>query len=206
MKLKYFIDTNKFITFIVILAMMAIYHQWQNPTAWVYLALHGTYGLLWVLKSNIFPDASWERKTSLWFGLVSWFSLVLYWFPAWWITWKGVVAPPWLLALAVSLNAFGTFFVFSGDMQKFTALKLHPDELISDGLFRLSRNINYFGEFLIYTAFALLPMVWFAFLPLAAFMITFWIPNMVRKDKLLAKLPGFSAYKKNTRSFFPFLF
>ena len=206
MKLKYFIDTNKGITFIVILAMMAVYHQWQNPTAWVYLALHGTYGLLWVLKSNIFPDASWERKTSLWFGLVSWFSLVLYWFPAWWIMWKGVTAPPWLLAFAVSLNAFGIFFVFAGDMQKFTAMKLHPGELISDGLFRLSRNINYFGEFLIYTAFALLPMTWFAFLPLAAFIITFWIPNMVRKDKTLAALPGFPAYKKNTRSFFPFLF
>jgi steroid 5-alpha reductase family enzyme len=206
MKLKYFIDTNKGITFIFILAMMAVYHQWQNPTAWVYLALHGTYGLLWVLKSNIFPDVSWERKTSLWFGLVSWFSLVLYWFPGWWIMWKGVTAPPWLMALAISLNAFGTFFVFAGDMQKFTALKLRPGELITDGLFRLSRNVNYFGEFLVYTGFALLAMVWFAFLPLAAFIITFWIPNMVRKDKVLAALPGFPEYKKNTRSFFPFIF
>jgi protein-S-isoprenylcysteine O-methyltransferase Ste14 len=116
------------------------------------------------------------------------------------------MAPLWLLALSVSLNAFGTFFVFSGDMQKFTALKLHPGELITDGLFRLSRNINYFGEFLIYTAFALLPMIWFAFLPLAAFIITFWIPNMVRKEKVLAALPGFPEYKKNTRFFFPFLF
>jgi steroid 5-alpha reductase family enzyme len=206
MKQKYFIDTNKGVTFIVILIMMAIYHQWQNPTAWVYLALHGTYGLLWVLKSNIFPDVSWERKTSLWFGLVSWFALVLYWFPGWWIMWKGVTAPPWLLALAVSLNAFGTFFVFAGDMQKFTALKQRPGELITDGLFRLSRNVNYFGEFLVYTGFALLPMVWLAFLPLAAFIIIIWIPNMVRKDRVLASLPGFPEYKKNTRSFFPFIF
>ena len=206
MKLKAFIDTNKFITFIAILVMMAVYHQWQNPTAWVYLALHGTYGLLWVLKSNIFPDASWERKTSLWFGVISWFSLVLYWFPAWWIMWKGINAPAWLLALTISLSMFGIFFVFAGDMQKFTTLKFHPGELITDGLFRLSRNINYFGEFLIYTAFALLPMVWFAFLPLAAFIVTFWIPNMVRKERVLASLPGFPAYKKNTRLFFPFLF
>jgi steroid 5-alpha reductase family enzyme len=206
MKLRYFIDTNKGITFFAILTMMAIYHQWQNPTAWIYLAIHGTYGLLWVVKSNIFPDASWERKTSLWFGIVSWFSLVLYWFPAWWIMWKGVSAPPWLLALAISLNACGTFFVFAGDMQKYTALKLAPGKLITFGLFRLSRNINYFGEFLVYVAFAILPMSWLAFLPLAAFIITFWIPNMIRKDKFLATLPGFSEYKKVTRSFFPFLF
>jgi steroid 5-alpha reductase family enzyme len=206
MKLKYYIDTNKGITFIVLLAMMAIYHQWNNPTAWIYLALHGTYGLLWVFKSNLFPDASWERPTSLWFGLVSWFSLVLYWFPGWWIMWKGISAPPWILALAISLNAFGTFFVFAGDMQKFTTLQQRPGELITSGLFGLSRNINYFGEFLVYTAFAILPMVWFAFLPLAAFIVTFWIPNMVRKDKVLATLPGFPVYKKKTRFFFPFLF
>jgi protein-S-isoprenylcysteine O-methyltransferase Ste14 len=206
MKLKYFIDTNKGFTFIVILTMMAIYHQWQNPTAWIYLALHGTYGLLWVLKSNIFPDSSWERKTTIWFGIVSWFSLVLYWFPAWWIMWKGIMAPLWLLALAISLNSLGTFFVFAGDMQKYTALKLAPGKLITDGLFRLSRNINYFGELLVYVAFAILPMSWFAFLPLAAFIITFWIPNMLRKDRVLATLPGFSEYKKATRSFFPFLF
>jgi steroid 5-alpha reductase family enzyme len=206
MKHKYFIDTNKGVTFIVILGMMAFYNQWQNPTAWVYLALHGTYGLLWVMKSSMFPDASWERKISVWFGLVSWVSLVLYWIPGWLLMWKGVTAPPWLLGIAVSMNAFGIFFVFAGDMQKFTSLKLHPGELITDSLFKLSRNINYFGEFLIYAAFALLPMMWFAFLPLVVFILAYWIPNMIRKDKSLAALPGFQAYKKNTRSFFPFLF
>jgi steroid 5-alpha reductase family enzyme len=206
MKLKYFIDTNKGITFIVILGLMAVYHQWQNPTAWVYLALHGTYGVLWVLKSNLFPDASWEKKTSLWFGLVSWGALSLYWIPALIITWKSVTAPPWLLATAVSLNAFGIFFVFAGDMQKFTSLKIQPGTLITDGLFRLSRNINYFGETLIYAAFAMLAITWLAFLPVTAFILFYWIPNMVRKDKVLAAMPGFQEYKKKTRSFLPFLF
>jgi len=206
MKLKYYIDSNKGITFIAILVMMAVYHQLQNTTAWVYLALHGTYGILWVLKSRIFPDASWERKSSLWFGLVSEFSLVLYWFPAWWIMWKGVQAPPWLLAIVISLYAFGVFFVFTADMQKYTTLKLQPDGLITNGMFSLSRNINYFGEFLIYVAYAIMPMTWLAFIPLTAMMLTFWIPNMVRKDKVLACLPGFEEYRKKIKFFFPFLF
>ena len=192
MKLNYYINANKGIMVFVFLAMMAVYHQWQNTTAWIYLALHGTYGLLWVLKSALFPDANWERKTPLWFGLVSWFALVLYWFPGWWIMARGISAPAWLLAISIFLNSFGAFFVFGGDMQKFTALKLNPGELITDGFFRLSRNINYFGEFLIYISFALIPMVWFAFIPLAAFIVTFWIPNMVRKDKALSTLAGFS--------------
>jgi steroid 5-alpha reductase family enzyme len=206
MKLKYFIDTNKGIIFIAMLILMAVYHRWDSVTAWTYLGLHGTYGILWVVKSRIFPDASWERRTSLWFGLVSWFSLVLYWFPGWWIMWKGVETPPWLLAIAISLYSFGIFFVFSGDMQKFTALKLDPGKLIQDGLFALSRNINYFGEFLIFSAFALLAMTWLAFLPLTAFIVSFWIPNMVRKDKHLATLPGFEAYKKKTKFFMPYIF
>jgi protein-S-isoprenylcysteine O-methyltransferase Ste14 len=206
MKLNYFIDSNKGITFLVILGLMAYFDQWDNPTAWVYLALHGTYGLLWVMKTGLFPDANWTRKTSLWFGLVSWAALMLYWIPAFLLMWRGVQAPLWLLALAISLNILGVFFVFTADMQKFTALKLRPNELITDGMFGLSRNINYFGEFLIYAAFALLPMTWLAFIPLALFIVTFWIPNMVRKEKVLAGLPGYEEYRRKVKAFFPFLF
>jgi len=206
MKLKTFIDTNKGITFLVILAMMAYFHQWDNTTAWVYLALHGTYGFLWVLKSRLFPDASWERKIPLWFGIVSWLSLALYWVPPYLLTRFQVQAPPWLLALAISLNLFGVFFTFTADMQKFTSLKLRPGTLVADGMLSLSRNINYFGEFLIYLAFAILPMNWLAFIPLALFIGTFWVPNMLRKEKSLATLPGFDAYKQRTRFFIPYIF
>lgn len=206
MKLKSFIDTNKGITFLAILAMMACFRQWNNPTAWVYLALHGTYGYLWVLKSHFFPDASWERKTSLWFGIFSWLALTIYWIPPYLLISRGVQAPAWLLALAICLNLFGVFFTFSADMQKYTHLKFQPGTLITDGMLSLSRNINYFGEFLVYLAFALLPMTWFAFIPLTLFVGIFWIPNMLRKEKSLASLPGFQEYKRKTRFFLPFIF
>ncbi|MEZ0396508.1 MAG: DUF1295 domain-containing protein [Anaerolineales bacterium] len=206
MKLNYFIDSNKGITFLVILALMAYFKRWDNPTAWVYLALHGTYGLLWAMKTHLFPDANWTRPTSLWFGLVSWAALSLYWLPAFLITWRDVRAPLWLLAAAISLNIFGVFFVFTADMQKFTALKLRPNELITDGMFGLARNINYFGEFLIYAAFALLALTWLAFIPLGLFIVCLWIPNMLRKEKILASLPGYETYRKKVKAFFPFIF
>ena len=78
---------------------------------------------------------------------------------------KGVTAPPWLPGIAVSLNAFSIFFVLVSDIQKSTSLKFHPGELMTTGLFKLSRKIKYYGGFLFYMAFALLPMMWFAFLP-----------------------------------------
>lgn len=206
MKLKYFIDTNKGVTFLLILLLMAIYHQWQNPTAWVYLALHGTYGILWVLKSRIFPDAAWENRTSLWFGLLAWIGLMLYWIPAWLLMERGVQAPAWFLGLCIFLYILGVFFHFTGDMQKHISLELRPGTLIVSGMMSLSRNINYFGELLIYMSFALLPMTIWAFLPLGIHMVFYWIPRMRRKERTLAGMPGYEMYRQKTKSFFPYLF
>jgi protein-S-isoprenylcysteine O-methyltransferase Ste14 len=206
MKLKYFIDWHKGLTFLAVMALMAIYRQWQNPTAWVYLALHGTYGLLWVLKSHIFPDRNWEKKVTIWFGLISLAALTLYWIPAWLLTSRSIQSPPWLLAISISIYTFGVFFHFVSDMQKHISLKLQPNTLITDGMMAYSRNINYFGELLIYLALALLAMTWLAFIPLALFVAFYWTPNMLRKEKSLAKYPGFEAYRRKVRRFIPFLF
>ncbi|RPH63033.1 MAG: steroid 5-alpha reductase [Chloroflexi bacterium] len=206
MKQKHFIDSHKGVTFVAILLMMAWFDQWSNPTAWIYLALHGTYGILWMLKSRIFPDAQWQQETSLWYGLVIWGSLTLYWIPAYLLTSRGIQAPPWVLGLAVSINILGVFLHFTTDMQKFIQLKLQPGKLISDGMMARVRNGNYFGELLIYGAFALLAMTWLAFIPLALFVAAYWTPNMIRKEKMLAALPGFEEYKRKSKIFIPFLF
>ncbi len=207
MKQKHFIDVHKGITFLAILAMMAYFDQWQNATAWVYLALHGTYGILWVLKSRIFPDKNWEKKTNLWWGIfVAWGGLTLYWLPAFLLMWTGAKAPGYLLALAVSMNIFGVFLHFSVDMQKYVHLKLQPDRLITDGLLARVRSINYFGELLIYLSFPLLAMTWIAFIPITLFVATYWIPAMLRKDKSLSRYPEFEEYKRNSKLFIPFLF
>lgn len=207
LKQKHFIDIHKGVTFLAILAMMAYFNQWQNNTAWIYLALHGTYGILWVLKSRIFPDKNWERETTLWWGIfVAWAGLTLYWLPAFLLTWRAAQAPGWLLALAVSMNIFGVFLHFSTDMQKYTHLQLQPGTLISDGLLARVRNLNYFGELLIYASFALLAMTWIACLPLLVFVLAYWIPSMLRKDRSLARYPGFEAYKQESKLFIPFLF
>jgi len=78
MKQKHFIDSHKGATSLATLAMIWYFHAWENPTAWVYLALHGTYGILWILKSLTFGDKSWEQPTNLAYGMVIWASLSLY--------------------------------------------------------------------------------------------------------------------------------
>ena len=85
MKQKYYIDLHKGATFIYILLLMYFFsdclsNQSNNNIAiYVYLALHGTYGILWILKSKIYPDKQWESKCSVWYGLLIWVGLSLYW-------------------------------------------------------------------------------------------------------------------------------
>lgn len=204
---KFYIDTHKGITFLVILGMMAGFGQWQNDTAWVYLALHGTYGILWVTKSRIFPDRKWEEPVSLLRGVgYYWGGMTLYWIAPYLLTSRGVQAPPWFLGAAISICILGIFLHYTSDMQKYTQLKYDPGNLITDGLMRRTRSINYFGELLIYGAFALLAMHWLPFAILGLAVAVEWLPNMRRKDASLARYPEFAEYKQKTRRFVPFLY
>lgn len=206
MKQKYFIDTHKGVTFIAVLVMMGIYQQWGNVTAWVYLAMHGTYGFLWVTKSRIFPDKQWEQKCSLWYGLYIWAGLSLYWVAPWLITSQGVNVPPWFLAVSLFVYISGVFLHFTSDMQKYIELKYNPGHLITDGLLAYSRNINYLGELLIYGSFALLARSWIPFAVIGAYLTIVWGPNIRRKEKSLSRYPEFEDYKKRVKLFIPYIF
>lgn len=206
MRERHFIDSHKAATGLFVLLLIAIYDQWQNPTAWIYLALHGSYGILWVLKSRIFPDKGWERPTSWRYALVIWGGLTVYWVAPWLLTARGVQAPPWYLGLCVAMYALGVFLHFTADMQKYIWLRLRPGELLTNGLWAHVRNPNYFGELLIYLSFALLALHWLPLVLLAAFILVYWLPNMRRKDRSLARYPEFATYRQKSKLFIPLVF
>ena len=79
LKQRHFIDIHKGITPLFIIGLISHFNQWDNQIALLYLSLHGTYGLLWITKSYVFPDKQWERRTSIFYGLLIWISLSLYW-------------------------------------------------------------------------------------------------------------------------------
>ena len=195
MKQKHFIDSHKGSTAFACLALMNHFDQWDNPTAWVYLALHGTYGVLWVTKSNVFPDKNWEQKTPLWYGLLIWVALTSYWTAPYLICSRNLQMPNWWLAMCISSFSMGVFLHFASDMQKYVSLALQPG-LITTGLWSRLRNPNYFGELLIYLGFVAIPMHWFPLGALGLMVLFYWVPNMIRKDKSLSRYPEWSVYKK----------
>lgn len=207
LKHKVYVDSHKALTGAYVLALIAAYHAWDNVVAWIYLALHGTYGVLWLAKSHFFGDKNWERPVRFFgMGLVSWLSLSLYWITPWLIV-SGHANPiaPWMIAVCIAMYSFGVFLVFASDMQKHMSLAYRRGTLLTEGLWSLSRNPNYFGELLIYLGFSLLAMHFIPIVALAAFVFSYWVPNMRRKDKSLSRYPDFAAYKARTKLLIPYV-
>lgn len=201
MKSKHAINWHKGLTAPFILALMLLY---QNFTlgAWVYLALHGSYGWLWLMKDRLYPDKQWEQELPMSMGIFTFGLLGLYWVAPWLLISRGVVPPLPLIAAAIALNIWGIFLHYSSDAQKYYTLKYHPG-LMTEGFFARCRNTNYLGEVLIYTSFALLAMHWLPFAILALFIILVFIPNMRKKDQSLSRYPEFARYQAQSGLLFP---
>lgn len=201
MKVKHAINLSKGLTFFFILGLMFAYRNFSLGP-WVYLALHGAYGLIWLLKDRLFPDKKWEQEVPLLQGIFAFLIVNLYWVAPFILISSGSVPPPPLVAAAISLNIFGVFLHFASDAQKYYTLKYRPG-LIAEGFFARSRNTNYLGEIFIYTSFAMLTQHWLPFLILGAFIGIIFIPNMLNKDKSLSRYPEFDDYKKRSGLLFP---
>ncbi|NJL64766.1 MAG: DUF1295 domain-containing protein [Methylacidiphilales bacterium] len=204
MKIKYAINLSKGLTFWVILGLMILY---QNFTlgCWVYLALHGTYGFLWLLKDRIYPDKQWEQEVSVIQGLLGFGAVCLYWIAPFILISSGSIPSLPLVAIAISMNILGVFLHFTSDAQKYFTLKYQPG-LITEGFFERCRNTNYLGEILIYSSFAMLVQHWLPFLIFGGFITAIFIPNMLKKDQSLSRYPEFADYKRRSGLVFPKLF
>lgn len=204
--LSHLINLFKGLTPAVILGLIWYYEAWELPAAWLYLGLHGSYGLLWLLKGAVFPDRSWQRPLTIRLGLFYALGLMAYWLAPWLLMSRQPSLPVWLFAVTTTAYAIGVVLHFAADLQKATALKLRPNTLIQDGLFARVRNINYFGELLIYLSFAALSWHWLPFLVAAAAVVFVWLPNMWAKDRSLARYPEFERYQQQSWLFIPFVY
>jgi steroid 5-alpha reductase family enzyme len=203
MKLKYPVNLHKALTAIYVIILMFVFDNF-SLTTWIYLALHGSYGFLWILKDRIFPDKQWEKEVGMAYGIFVFFILGLYWIAPWIIVTQDVDAPSEIIAAAISLNVIGVMLHFSSDAQKYFTLK-YKSGLITEGFFKRNRNTNYLGELMIYLGFAMLSMHWLGYVGIAAFFIGAFIPNMIKKDKSLSRYHEFELYSKKSFLFIPWL-
>ena len=194
MKLNQIINLHKGLTVFVVAGLMMFYKNY-SIAAWVYLSLHGTYGILWLLKEKIFPDPYFKEKINFITSLTGFIFLGSYWIaPFILISSQKSVSYP-IIAASISINIIGVFLHFASDAQKYFTLKIKK-ELIKDGFFKNIRNTNYLGEILIYLSFATLSMSYIPFAILTLFFFGVFLPRMKKKDKSLTKYASFKEYKR----------
>jgi protein-S-isoprenylcysteine O-methyltransferase Ste14 len=213
LKLAWVINAQKAGTFFFLGSLMWLYvgttPAATAPAAWIYLAMHGSYGLVWLLKDMTFPDPNWQVRVTWGGALVSAFGLVMYWSFGWLLI-SGASRPDYPLpdaawfCLCVSLCLLGSAIMIASDCQKYYTLRLKRG-LITDGMHRYIRHPNYLGEMMIYGSFALmvghwLPWVWLAVIWLGVFAV-----NMVMKEASMSRYPEWAAYKKRTWWLLPYV-
>jgi protein-S-isoprenylcysteine O-methyltransferase Ste14 len=212
-KLAWVINTQKAGTFAFLGLMMAWYAD-RSPTAtsmaaWVYLAMHGSYGLVWILKDLSFPDPNWQRRITIGSSVLVFGVLALYWSFGWLLI-SGVAQPHYPLpdsiwfCLCLSICIVGSAIMIAADAQKYFTLRVRRG-LITDGMFRYVRHPNYLGEMMIYGSFAMMVLHWFPVLVLAAIWGGLFSVNMIMKEASMSRYPEWAEYKRRSWWLLPFV-
>jgi protein-S-isoprenylcysteine O-methyltransferase Ste14 len=209
-KFAWVINFQKCGTFVFLGFLMWLYDN-TSTTAWIYLALQGSYGLVWFIKDMAFPDPSWQKKITIAGGINAFLGVLGWYWVFGWLLISGVSTPDYPLsngawyALCISLCIIGCTIMIAADAQKFFTLRAQRG-LITDGMHRYVRHPNYLGEIMIYGSFAMMVWHWLPVLVLAWVWLGLFAVNMIMKEVSLSRYPEWAAYKKRSYWLVPGIF
>ena len=150
------INTAKVLTVVLLLVLAALIGVWDMRQV-LYLSLHISYCLWWLLEQWLFPERRQqlfrERVGVAGFGFALLFIGVLYSLPGLLAFLNPVPISQTSVALGLGLFSFGSLINASADVQKTTA-KAMGAGLVCDGIWRRVRHVNYLGDLLRYLSFA----------------------------------------------------
>jgi len=210
LKFNWVINFQKGMTIFWVLGLMLFFDNYSTQ-AWVYLALHGSYGMIWVLKDVIFPDAKWQVKITIGGGLMAIVAVLgPYWVAPYLIIspvlGEAYVGASWIwIAASIFIYVIGLALMLIADAQKYYTLK-HQKGLITTGMFGLIRHPNYLGEMMIYGSFALLAWHWIPWAILAWVWLGYFSVNIITKERSMSRYAEWAEYKKHTWYLIPFIF
>ena len=214
LKFAWVINAQKAGTFFFLGALIWYYSATTaaatSPAAWLYLALHGSYGLVWLTKDLAFPDGNWQHRIT-WGSVLATGSILASYWSFGWLLISGTVVPSYPLpdavwfSLCTSLCIVGCVFMIAADAQKYFTLRVQRG-LITDGMHRYIRHPNYLGEMMVYSSFALMVDHWFPWLVLSFVWLSVFAVNMVMKEASMSRYPQWQEYKKRSYWLIPGLF
>jgi hypothetical protein len=122
---RYLVNSQKGATFFWVAGLM-YYYQNFSLGAYLYLGLHGSYGLLWILKDVTFGDKVFLNKVTIGSAIATVAFTSLYWIPSYLLlsgASKGNNPSEIRVFYSIITYIFGIFFMLCTDAQKYYLLK-----------------------------------------------------------------------------------
>ena len=184
---------------ILIMYLLMLYFQNFSTGAYIYLSLHGSYGIIWVLKDITFPDKSMHVKTCFIPACALISLLLLYWgMGLEMMIGLGIQDPSNIrIFICFIFYSFGLVLMLCTDLQKYLILK-NKKGLINNYFLAWNRNTNFLGEMMIYFSFAFIVGRIECYFFLTFVWSTFFVGRIYLKEKSLKKKEGFDLYKNNS--------
>jgi protein-S-isoprenylcysteine O-methyltransferase Ste14 len=201
-KFAWVINFQKAGTFVFLGLLLWIYGN-TSTAAWIYVAMHGAYGLVWIIKDLAFPDPGWQQRVTIGGGINSFLTVLGPYWVFGWLLLSGTSQPQYPLpdyawfCLCVTLCIVGCATMIAADAQKYFTLRVRGG-LITDGMHRYIRHPNYLGEMMIYGSFAMMVWHWIPVLILAWVWLGLFAVNMVIKEASMSRYPEWAEYRKRT--------
>ena len=204
----YLVNFNKGTMGLYLYGLMVYYDNFSTG-AWIYLALHGTYGFFWVFKDTVFPDPGFMTKTtfmSLLFTTVV--GLIPYYFLGYWMMSKTGAdreVSNERLFVATVVFIHGLLYTVMTDAQKYLVLRERRG-LITHCMNGWSRNLNYVGEMMLYGSFWILIWRWEPAVIFAWMWGIVFVLKMTMKEYSLSMKEGWDEYKAKSWWLLPKLY
>jgi protein-S-isoprenylcysteine O-methyltransferase Ste14 len=174
----------------------------------LYLSLHISYCLWWLIEQWLFPlrkeQLFTERVGLGGFVMALLFIGVLYALPGLAAFLNPAPIGAGTVALALGLFIFGSLINATADVQKMTA-KAMGAGLVADGIWRKVRHVNYLGDLLRYLSFAVVAgLAWAYVVP--ALVLLLYLQRIGQKERQMgAKYGEFGAYQGRSTRLVPWL-
>lgn len=129
---RYQLDLFKGATFLWVLLLMHLFQNYSSAM-YLYLFLHGSYGICWVIKDFWFPDTRVLQKGSLGSNAVLFLLLTSYWIiPVPLAAGYGVNSPSTArMIFLVVMYLVGVFLMMGADYQKTITLRRRKGTILS---------------------------------------------------------------------------
>jgi len=201
------INIAKATTIVLLISFALIFgiHDWRQV---IYLCLHISYCLWWLIEQWFYPQRSKVifNQTVGVIGLI--LSLIIIGFLYTLPGYLAFINPNPIsfitVAIAIPLFYFGSLINAVADVQKLTA-KQYGEGLVTDNIWRFSRNINYFGDLLRYLSFAIVSgSPWGYVVP--GLVLIIYLQRIFKKEQTMSeKYPNYQDYQNNTPRLIPFI-